>query len=251
MAGNGQDKKVLNEAVEVTAATYVSSIAALSVAIAQRDVAALQAEQASAYVDFLLSKDLSSDAYLYLMGLAKQISETYLHHANRMAWLSESALANETRQLYDLIKLDYMIDDELADMTRAQQITRDLETLRSEYVAGQTLRLQEIQWKIALSQIDPIAWQDLRETGTGTFVLRQRMVDMHFPGMFQHRLKDVRMEIVGLVPPKGRVAFSRTQACLGCGSRTNKASSPDKSRTIGSPKAWQTARRIRSMTNMS
>ena len=56
---------------------------------------------------------------------------------------------------------------------------------------------------MALSQLDAIAWRDLRETGTCTFVLRQRTLDMFFPGMSQHRLKDVRMEIVGLVPPEG------------------------------------------------
>jgi hypothetical protein len=203
ISGHTQDVKVLNEAVDVAAATLMSSTAALTVAIAERDVAALQVEQASAYVDFLLSKDLTSDAYLYLLGLAKQHLELYLYHANRMAWLAERALEHETRQAYDLIKLDYTSGDELADMTRAQQITGDLESLRSEYVAGQTQRLQEIKLTIALSLLDPIAWDDLRTTGTCTFVLRQRTLDMYFPGMFQHRLKDVRLEIVGLVPPEG------------------------------------------------
>ena len=151
-------------------------------AIAERDVAETQVAQAKEYVDFLLSKTLNSDAYYYLLGLAKEILEVYLHHANRMAWLAERALENETRQAYDLIAIDYTTQDELADLTRAQQITADLEALRSEYVAGQTARLQEMKWTIALSQLDPIAWRDLRDTGTATFVLRQRMIDRHFPG---------------------------------------------------------------------
>jgi Tc toxin complex TcA C-terminal TcB-binding domain len=198
-----QDKKVLNAAIDVTTATANASAAGLSVAIAEQDVASLQTEQASAYVDFLLSKDLNSDAYLYLMGRAKEILEVYIHHANRMAWLAERALEHETRQSYDLIQTDYTINDGLADMTRAQQLTADLETLRSEYVAGQTARLQEVKWTVDLSQIDPIAWRDLRETGRCTFILRQRALDMDFPGMYQHRLKDIRLEIVGLVPPEG------------------------------------------------
>jgi hypothetical protein len=198
-----QDQQVLNAAIDVTAATTAASTAALSVATAEQDVASLQSEQASAYVDFLLSNDLNSDAYLYLMGQAKEILEIYIHHANRMSWLAERALENETRQSYDLIQTDYSINDGLADMTRAQQLTADLEALRSEYVAGQTARLQEVKWTINLSQIDPIAWRDLRETGTCTFLLRQRTLDMYFPGMYQHRLKEVGMEIVGLIPPEG------------------------------------------------
>ncbi|HVG95944.1 MAG TPA: hypothetical protein VNK05_03525, partial [Chloroflexota bacterium] len=203
VSGHSQDVAVLNEAIDVTNATLFASVAGLGVAIATRDAAALQAEQAGAYVDFLLTQDLNSDGYLFLMGLAKQTLEGYLHHANRMAWLAERALEHETRQAYDLVRLDYTTRNELTDMTRAQQVTGSLETLRSEYVAGQTSRLQEIKWTVALSQIDPIAWQSLRETGTGTFVLRQRVLDMHFPGTWQHRLKDVRVEIVGLVPPDG------------------------------------------------
>ncbi len=154
ITGHTQDVKVLEQAVDVTTATLVSNIAALSVAVAERDVAALQSEQASAYVDFLASQTLVSDAYLFLMALAKQTLEVYIHHANRMAWLAERALEHETRQAFDLIALDYAVNDELTDMTRAQQITADLEALRSEYVAGQTVRLQEIKWTTALSQLD-------------------------------------------------------------------------------------------------
>ena len=74
-------------------------------------------------MDFLASQTLVSDAYLFLMALAKQTLEVYIHHANRMAWLAERALEHETRQAYDLIALDYAVNDELTDMTRAQQIT--------------------------------------------------------------------------------------------------------------------------------
>lgn len=203
ITGHTQDVKVLEKAEAVTAATSIANQAALNVSIAERDVAALQTEQATEYVAFLLAQQLTSDAYLYLMGLAKSILETYIHHANRMAWLAERALENESRQAYDLIAIDYTTQDELTDLTRAQQITSGLEALRSEYVAGQTARLQEVKWTIALSELDPIAWQDLRETGTCTFVLRQRMIDMYFPGLYQHRLKDVQLEIIGLVPPEG------------------------------------------------
>jgi hypothetical protein len=203
ITGHTQDVKVLEKAEDVTMATLVSNQAALNVAIAERDVAALQTNQAREYVAFLMAETLNSDAYLYLMGLAKEILETYIHHANRMAWLAERALEHETRQAYDLIAIDYTTQDELTDMTRAQQITAGLESLRSQYVAGQTSRLQEVKWTISLSELDPIAWQDLRETGTCTFVLRQRVLDMFFPGLYQHRLKDVRVEIVGLVPPDG------------------------------------------------
>jgi hypothetical protein len=203
ITGHTQDVQFLDAAENVTVATLAANTSALNVAIAERDVASLQADQATEYVKFLGSQMLNSDAYLFLLGLAKSVLETYIYHANRMAWLAERALENETRQNYDLIKLDYTTQDELADLTRAQQLTAGLEMLRSEYTAGQTARLQEVRWDISLSELDPIAWRDLRESGTCTFVLRQRAVDMFFPGLYQHRLKDVQIEITGLVPPDG------------------------------------------------
>jgi hypothetical protein len=203
VTGHTQDVKVLEQAQAVTAATQAANDAALNVAIEERDVAALQTEQASEYVSFLLSQTLNSDAYLYLLGLAKSVLETYIYHANRMAWLAQRALENETRQEYALVALDYSTQDDLTDMTRAEQITESLESLRSEYIAGQTQRLQEVKWTIALSELDPIAWKDLRDNGTCTFVLRQRVIDTYFPGLYQHRLEDIRVEIEGLVPPDG------------------------------------------------
>jgi hypothetical protein len=97
ITGHKQDVDILTKALEVSLAVLAANQTALNVAIAERDVASLHAEQASAYVDFLAAQTLTSDAYLYLMGLAKEILETYIHHANRMAWLAERALEHETR----------------------------------------------------------------------------------------------------------------------------------------------------------
>ena len=53
------------------------------------------------------------------------------------------------------------------------------------------------------------------------------MLDMFFPGMSQHRLKDARLEIVGLVPPEGArgmltnagVSWTRVPTSRALGSR--------------------------------
>jgi hypothetical protein len=79
----------------------------------------------------------------------------------------------------------------------------DLDSLRAEYTAGQTLRMEELKWTLPLSRLDPAALAALRTTGTCVFVLRQDRVDREFPGTFLHRLKDLQLTFIGLLPPGG------------------------------------------------
>ncbi len=201
--GHGADVEAYETAQDIAAATNVANAYAMGVAIAQQDVAELRADQASEYLEFLQDQTLDSNAYAGLVALAREETEIYLHHATRMAWLAQRALIHQTRREFDLIKLDYGVGDEITDMTRARQLQRDLELLNSEYVAGDTIRRQEVKWNIALSQLDPIAWRDLREKGEGHFMLRQEMIDRFFPGTYLHSLKDVRLTFLGLLPPTG------------------------------------------------
>ncbi len=201
--GHAEDEIVLDKAKTVTEATTAANEAALAVATAERDVASMRARQAVEFQEFLGSLQLNSTGYAHLLGLTREVLDVYVFHANRMAWLTQRALEHESRQSSELVKTSYTTGDTYADMTRANRLTADLEVLRAQYVAGQTRRLQEVRWTIALSQLDAIAYGDLRQTGSCTFVLRQRAIDMFFPGMYQHRLKEARIEIVGLVPPDG------------------------------------------------
>ncbi|MFQ5738329.1 MAG: hypothetical protein ACE5JX_04910 [Acidobacteriota bacterium] len=197
------DLALLEQTKLVVEATEALNDASLAVAEAERDVAKLRGQQAEEYLRFLQSKTLNSEALELLLGLAREVHEAYLHHAGRMAWLARRALEYQTRRNFTLPQLDYVSGDELADMTRAQRLTADLEAVRSEYVAGATERLQEVKWTIRLSSLDPGAWVDLRHTGICTFVIRQRWLDRHFPGTYLHRLRDARVEFIGLLPAEG------------------------------------------------
>src|SRR5439155_20340358 len=112
-------------------ATKDANADALTVATAERDCATLQAAQALGYVNFLEGMTLSSEGLEQLLALARQVTEVYIYHANRMAWLAQRALEHETRQVYDFINTSYSSGNELTDMTRAQQLTADLEAMRS------------------------------------------------------------------------------------------------------------------------
>ncbi len=198
------DIDVLNAAEGLAAATNVASAAALATASAERDVALVASNQAEDYLEFLQDQTFSSAEGLEtLVALARQVHSLYYDQAHRMAWLAQQAARHESRKTFGLIGWDYEKGEELPDMMRAQFLQADLDALRAEHVAGQTDRLQEVKWTVPLSRLDPGALRDLRNTGTCAFVLRQEWVDREFPGTYLHRLKDLQLDFVGILPPGG------------------------------------------------
>ncbi|MCB9765455.1 MAG: hypothetical protein H6739_37115 [Alphaproteobacteria bacterium] len=197
------DEAVLESAKYAFDATVAYCSAAHNVAIAERDLAALRASQAADYLAFLQDQTLSSEGYGVLLAQARQTHEALLVHANRLCWLAQRALIHETLRYFGVVKTSYEKEGELSKLSEGQRMLTDLETLRAEYTSGQTFRFQEVKWTISLSTLSATAMESLRDSGSCTFVLRQQDIDRHFPGTYLHRVKDARVEIVGLVPPSG------------------------------------------------
>jgi hypothetical protein len=63
--------------------------------------------------------------------------------------------------------------------------------------------MQEVKWTVPLSRLDAGALNALRSTGSCVFMLRQDWVDRKFPGTCLHRLKDLQLSFIGLLPPGG------------------------------------------------
>jgi hypothetical protein len=194
---------VLQQAVAVAQATETANAAACATAAAERDVAQVVVNQASEYLGFLENQTLSSEGLEQLVALAAEVHGIYQYQAHRMAWLAQRAAAYESRRTFSFIGWDYETGETLHDMMSAEFLRADLDALRAELTAGQTQRMQEVRWTVPLSRLDPAALQALRTTGACVFVLRQDWVDREFPGTCLHRLKDVQLSFIGLLPPGG------------------------------------------------
>ena len=71
-----------------------------------------------------------------------------------MAWLAQRAAAYESRRAFEFIGWDYETGEALHDMMSSEFLRADLDALRAELTAGQTLRMQEVQWTLPLSRLD-------------------------------------------------------------------------------------------------
>jgi hypothetical protein len=191
-------------ALEITTQTLALASASLEVASEELLAVKIAREGALAYARFLTDERLlDSEAYAQLVSLAQQISEAYLREAIRLSWLAQRALSHETRKGFAYVSTIYDEEDEVSNLTRAQQLTADLELMRAGYVAGETSRRQEIKFTLSLRNLQPGALGRLRETGQCVFVVQQEVVDRAFPGLLLHSLQEMRVEFIGTLPPEG------------------------------------------------
>ena len=194
---------VLQQAVVVAQATEVANAAACATAAAERDVAMVTVNQAQEYLGFLQNQTLNSEGLEQLVALAGEVHGIYQYQAHRMAWLAQRAAIYESRRSFEFIGWDYETGEQLHDMMSSEFLRADLDALHAELTAGQTLRMQEVRWTVPLSRLDAGALYALRTTGRSVFVLRQEAVDREFPGTFLHRLKDLQLTFIGLLPSGG------------------------------------------------
>ena len=195
--------EILEHAKGLAAASEAASAAAVAVACAERDVTQTMVNQAADYLGFLQDQTLNSEALDQLVALSAEVHGIYQYQAHRMCWLTQQAARYESRRTFTFIGWDYETGEELRDMMSSEFLRADLDTLRAEYTAGQSLRMQQLKWTLPLSRLDPAALASLRTRGSCVFVLRQEWVDREFPGTFLHRLKDLQLSVIGLLPPGG------------------------------------------------
>jgi len=194
---------VLQQAVAVAQATEVANAAACATAAAERDVAMVVVNQAQEYLGFLQDQTLNSEGLEQLVALAGEVHGIYQYQAHRMAWLAQRAAIYESRRQFEFIGWTYETGEQLHDMMSSEFLRADLDALYAELTAGQTMRMQEFRWTVPLSRLDPGALHALRTTGRCVFVLRQDRIDDEFPGTFLHRLNDLQLTFIGLLPPGG------------------------------------------------
>lgn len=102
----------------------------------------------------------------------------------------------------------------LWDATRAgllsgERLQLALAQMEQRYAQTTTRRL-ELSQTLALSQLDPQALIELRETGACEFTLAERHFDLHYPGHYARRLRAVRLTLPCVTGPYTSVSATLT-----------------------------------------
>ncbi|MEQ1619803.1 MAG: neuraminidase-like domain-containing protein [Methylococcales bacterium] len=182
----------------------------------ERIIAAVQANNVAVTLDFLATGQFENLAlYEWMSGVLETIYRFFLQQATSIAKMAESQLAFERQQRPPtVIRADYWIPPDtgmLSDfsaangapdvkgLTGSARLLRDIYELDQYAFTTNQRKLQLIE-TISLAQLDPIAFQRFRQTGTLIFETPMEIFDRKFPGHYVRLIRRVRTSVIALTP---------------------------------------------------
>ena len=160
----------------------------------------LQIENAKTVEDYLRNKFTNEQLYNWMI---TQISTVYFQAyqlAFDMAKKAEKCFQYELGlQTSNYIQFGYW-DSLKKGLLSGDKLMNDLRRLESAYI-DQNKREFEITKHISLSQMFPLQFMTLKETGHCTITLPEWLFDMDYPGQYMRRIKNASVSIPCVVGP--------------------------------------------------
>ena len=177
----------------------------------EREIAALQAQQAGEVLSFLAGKFTNADLYAWMADVVGGAYRYFLQQAASIARIAERQLGFERQEPQASVILgDYWTPasahgmsgggPDRRGMTGSVRLLEDITRLDQQAFLSDQRKLQ-LTKTISLAALDPIAFERFRETGVLPFVTTMEMFDRDFPGHYLRLVKRVRTSVVALVPP--------------------------------------------------
>jgi hypothetical protein len=159
----------------------------------------LQSSNATETDLFLRSKYTNQELYEWMIG---QVSAVYFQAyqlAFDVAKKAERCFGYELGS--DATFLQYGYWDSLKNgLMTAEALRHDLKRMEAAYL-DQNRREYEITKHVSLSQLDPLALIQLKNTGTCIIQVPEALFDLDHPGHYMRRMKSVSLSITGIGGP--------------------------------------------------
>lgn len=158
---------------------------------------------------FLRSKFSNRQLYQWMAGRLSA-----LHYQTYLLAL-HAARAAQTAYQFEFHRSDTFLDTDVWDGARKGLVAGEALILaldRMEAAAATSLpRSLEIERVISLGQLDPMALDALKTTGTCSFELPELLFDYDYPGHYARQIKSISMSIPAIVGPYENVKATLTQ----------------------------------------
>ncbi|MFT3921018.1 MAG: neuraminidase-like domain-containing protein [Myxococcales bacterium] len=187
---------------DIQAATKQQRAAQIRVSIATKalDLQQKTLDQSRVYLERTRDKFTNLGLYTWLSGTLQALY--------RSAFQNALALANLAQHAFRFERGDYATPKEsttpwnakYAGLLAGEQLLNDLHTLERRFIET-NYRTLEIDQRFSLSQIDPVALTQLRETGRCAFTLNELWFDLLYPGHYKRRIKAVRLTVPCVAGP--------------------------------------------------
>ncbi|MEV5539729.1 hypothetical protein AB0L13_23000 [Saccharopolyspora shandongensis] len=198
------DRKIdeLKAAAGVAEAEAKAAARMTEVAIAQRDLADLRAEQAHAQLEFFDDEEFTPELWANLAQAQRELSRRYLDWAIGAAFLMERAYEFQYDRPVRRIRFDYE-RSELHGLLAGDFLLADI----NEFTYERLLETAKpIPVKVAISLADRFPYQFYQHfQKTGRIDVQSTLddLDRRHPGSFVRSLRRVEVVVEGLVGPEG------------------------------------------------
>ncbi|WP_027343086.1 Tc toxin subunit A-related protein [Hamadaea tsunoensis] len=175
--------------------------------IAQKELAlaSLQNSQALATLTLLTTQFTNADLYRWMSTTLGQVYRSLLQQATSVARLAQAQLAFERAENAQRLIGDsyWNAPGQTVDrggLTGAERLTDDLSQL-DQYAFTTDQRRMNLSQTFSLSALMPAEFLTFRRTGDLSFATPMALFDNDFPGHYLRLIRQVRVSVVGLIPP--------------------------------------------------
>jgi hypothetical protein len=166
-------------------------------------------EQEETMFELLGSKFSSLGLYTHLARSLQRLLREAYNGAYAMARLAEQAYRLERDdQAGELLSPSYW-DASHAGLLAGERLLVDLQAMERRFLET-NYRGLEVDQAFSLTQIDPAALVELRETGSCEFTIPELFYDLFYPGHYRRQIKAVRLTIPCVTGPYTNVSATLT-----------------------------------------
>jgi hypothetical protein len=164
-------------------------------------------DQLQEFLDLTDSKFTSLGLYTWISAQLQRLYRGAYQNALALSKLAERAYRFERGDDTSPGLATSYWDPTHAGLLAGEQLLMDLQILERRFIET-NYRPLEVDQAFALSQIDPQALIDMRETGECTFTVSEVFFDLFYPGHYKRRIKGVRLTIPCITGPYVNVSAS-------------------------------------------
>ncbi|MFE1810720.1 hypothetical protein [Streptomyces sp. NPDC059533] len=176
----------------------------VAIAQLQGEIAASELAYTRDLITYQNERFLNRDFWDALSGVARRSLHRYLDLAGQSAWFAERALSYQLATPLRVVRLGYF-DPRMRDLGGADRLALDLAELEAVRLGSARLSLP-LTRTYSLARDLPLAFGQLKKTGTCTFTLTDDDLLAGHPGTYAHRIRtaDVLVDVPGTTQrPRG------------------------------------------------
>lgn len=168
----------------------------LAIAQMQQAVARLDVEVAMEIIGYSKLRMFNTDTWYWMATTMKRIMSRYMDLSIMTGWMAERALSYHQARDIRLIQLNYY-KSENKNLLASDALQADLAQMEKEYICG-FRQATPLKWSISLARDYPLQYGQLLTTGACTFMTNTDLLNLAYPGSYNHRIRAV--EVAAVVP---------------------------------------------------